>query len=98
MGDAIKWGLLAAAIVILIAMVVVLPFNDFINLGEFTSGITSIVSVCGTMFQSARGLINSFLTPFGRSLVTGMLVWFFGKWCIMIGIKIVAWVYHFIFK
>lgn len=98
MGDAIKWALLGTAIVVLIALIVVLPFNDFINVNEFSDTITVIVSVCGNTFQSARGLINCFLTPFGRTLVTGMLGWFFGKWAIMVGVKIVAWVYHFIFK
>lgn len=98
MGDAIKWGLLGTAIVVLIGLIVVLPFNNFINVGEFGATITTIVTVCGTAFQSARGLINSFLTPFGRTLVTGMLLWFFGKWAVMVAIKIVAWVYHFIFK
>lgn len=98
MGDAIKWALLGTAIVVLIALVVVLPFNNFINVDEFADTITTIVTVCGSAFQSARGLINCFLTPFGRTLVTGMLVWFFGKWAIMVGVKIVAWVYHFIFK
>lgn len=98
MGDAIKWGLLGSAILVLIALIVVLPFNNFINVGEFGNTITTIVTVCGTAFQSARGLINIFLTPFGRTLVTGMLLWFFGKWAVMVAIKIVAWVYHFIFK
>lgn len=98
MGDAIKWALLGTAIVVLIALIVVLPFNEFINVGEFGNTITTIVTVCGSTFQSARGLINCFLTPFGRALVTGMLLWFFGKWAVMVAIKIVAWVYHFIFK
>jgi hypothetical protein len=98
MGDAIKWGLLATAIIVLIALVVALPFTNFIDVGEFTNGLTTIVNVCGNAFTSARGLINSFLTPFGRNLVTGMLIWFFGKWAITITIKITAWVYHFIFK
>lgn len=98
MGDAIKWGLLATGIAVLIALIVVLPFNNFIDVSEFSNGITIIVTVCGNAFASARGLINSLLTPFGRGLVTGMLVWFFGKWAIMVGVKIVAWVYHFIFK
>ena len=98
MGDAIKWALLGTAIVVLIALIVVLPFNDFINVGEFTNNITTIATTCGSLFVQSRGLINCFLTPFGRNLVTGMLLWFFGKWAIMVGIKIVAWVYHFIFK
>lgn len=98
MGDAIKWALLATAIVVLIALVVALPFNNFLDVSEFADTVGTIVRVCGSSFQSARGLINCFLTPFGRTLVTGMLLWFFGKWAIMVAVKIVAWVYHFIFK
>lgn len=98
MGDAVKWGLLTAGIVVLIALIVVLPFNDFINVGEFGDTINTILYVCGSTLGNARGLINCFLTPFGRTLVTGMLIWFFGKWAIMIGIKITTWVYHFVFK
>lgn len=56
MGDAIKWALLGTAIVVLIALVVVLPFNDFVNVGEFANTINTIVTICGSAFQSARGL------------------------------------------
>lgn len=87
MGDAIKWALLGTAIVVLIALVVVLPFNNFINVDEFADTITTIVTVCGSAFQSARGLINCFLTPFGRTLVTGMLVWFLVSGLLWLALK-----------
>lgn len=98
MSDAIKWGLLVAGIVVLIGLVVALPFFDFIDLNNFSNAINTVVNICGNVFRSARGLINSFLTPFGRSAVTGLLLWFFGKWAVMVGIKITSWVYHFVFK
>lgn len=98
MGEVIKWGLLAAGLVALIALVVTLPFMDFLNFGELSSGIASIVSVCGTAFSAARGLVNNFLTPFGRTVLSGLLIWLVAKWAIMISVKVVAWVYHFVFK
>lgn len=98
MSDIAKWALLVAGIVALIAMIVVLPFVDFINLGEFEGALNNVVEIAGSAFQFARGLTNNFLLPFGRTMVSGLMFWFLGKWAIMVGIKIVAWAYHFIFK
>lgn len=98
MSDIAKWALLIAGAVALIALIVALPFVKFIDLGEFGNAINNIVTVVGSAFQNARGLLNNFLTPFGRGMVTGILVYLFGKWAITIGIKITAWIYHFIFK
>ena len=98
MSDVVKWGLLTAGLIALIGLVMALPFVGFIDLGEFSAAINNIVSVAGTFFQDARGLINSFLLPFGRTLLSGIMVWLFGKWAITVAIKIVAWVYHFVFR
>lgn len=98
MSDIAKWALLVAGIIALIALIVALPFVDFINLGEFQAALSNVVSVAGGAFRFARGLVNNFFLPFGRTVITGLLYWLFGKWAIMVGIKIVAWIYHFIFK
>lgn len=98
MSDAIKWGLLAAGIVIIIGLIVALPITSGLNVAEFTSMINTLVNIAGTAFTSARGIINNFLTPFGRTLLTGLLYYLFGKFFITISIKIGSWVYHFIFK
>ena len=98
MSNAIKWGLLSAGAVLLIGLVMALPFVDFINFGEFGGAISNIVSVAGGLFSSARGLINCFLLPFGRTVLSGLLIWLFGKWAITICFKTVTWVYHFVFR
>ena len=98
MSDVVKWALLGAGVVLLIGLVTALPFVEFINFGELGAAISNIISVAGGLFASARGLINCFLLPFGRNVLTGLLVWLFGKWAIMISIKTVAWVYHFVFR
>ena len=98
MSNAIKWALLTAGAVLLIGLVMSLPFVGFIDFGEFGSAISNIVTVVGDLFSSARGLINSFLLPFGRTVLTGLLLWLFGKWAITISIKTVTWVYHFVFR
>ena len=97
MADIIKWGLLVAGIVALIALIFVLPVAD-LNIGAFSDGITTIVTYAGEYFKSARGLINSFTTPAGVAMITALLSWFFAKFLVTNGIKIVAWIYHFIFK
>ncbi len=98
MSNAVKWALLAAAAVALIALVVALPFTNFINASQFANSINVVVNTCGDYFTSARGILNNFLTPFGRTVLTGLLYWLFGKWAIMIAIKIGAWIQHFVFK
>lgn len=98
MGEFVKWALLAAGIVALIALIIVLPVANFLNVQELSSAINSVVNVAADFFQSARGLINSFTTPFGATIITGLIAWFFGKFFITLAIKLAAWVYHFIFK
>lgn len=98
MSNIVKWGLLAAAVVAMIALIVVLPFNDYINVSEFTSAVNGVVTLCGSYFKFGRGLLNNFLSPFGRACVSGLLAYFFGKFFITIAIKIVAWIQHFIFR
>ena len=98
MSDAIKWALLAAAAIIIIGLIVALPIFDYIHINQFTSALNSIVNIVGTGFYNARALINNFLSPFGRNILSGILIWLFGKWALKISINIVVWVYHFIFK
>lgn len=98
MSDIVKWGLLAAGAVALVALIVALPFVDFINVGELGTLISRLVVLVGGAFTSARGLVNNFLTPFGRDVLTGIMLYLLAKWVITLSIKITAWIYHFIFK
>ena len=98
MSDIVKWGLLAAGAVALVALIVALPFVDFINVGELGLLIGRLVDLVGGAFTSARGLVNNFLTPFGRDVLTGIMLYLLAKWVITLSIKITAWIYHFIFK
>lgn len=98
MSDAVKWALLATAAVALIALVVALPFTEFIDAKAFGDALTTITTYAGDAFYKARCLINNLFSPLGRTILSGLLFWLFGKWAIMISIKIGAWIYHFIFK
>lgn len=98
MSDIAKWALLVAGIIVLIGLILALPFVDFINVDEFAGALANVVNIAGGAFVFARGLINNFLLPFGRTVVTGLMYWLLGKWAITIVIKITSWAYHFIFK
>lgn len=98
MSDAVKWALLGAAILTLIVMIFTLPIVNAIDLTAFTDGIATIIDECAGFLISARGLVNCFFTPPGRVILTAILVWLFGKFLLTNSIKIVAWIYHFIFK
>lgn len=98
MSDIAKWALLVAGAIMIVGLIIALPFMDFLNVGVYANMINVFVDRVGGAFTFARGLINNFLTPWGATALTGLLFWMFGKWAIMVTIKIVVWVYHFIFK
>lgn len=98
MADAVKWALLVAGFVIIIALILALPFAEFFNLGEFSTLLAEFVELVGKFLTGARGLINNFFTPFGRKVISGLMIWFLGKWLITVSVKVVVWIYHFIFK
>lgn len=98
MAEAIKWGLLVAGALLVIGLIVALPFTNFLDLSALTNGINTIVYYAGDAFHSARGFINNFFSPFGRSVLTGLMFYLVGRWIITMTIKLTVWVYHFIFK
>lgn len=98
MSDVAKWTLLVAGAVVLIGLVVALPFVEFIDLGQFTEILARITEIAGEAFRFGRGLINLFLLPFGREVLSVLMEWFVAKWAILGTIKIGTWIYHFIFK
>lgn len=98
MGDIVKWTLLVAGIVLLVSLIAELPFLEFMNLDELTSAISTVVSICGVPFRFARGLINNFLTPFGRGAASGLIFWVICKPFALQAIQYVVMVYHYIFK
>lgn len=98
MSDIVKWGLLVAGAVAALALVLALPFVEFIDAGQLAAAIANIATIAGDGFRFGRGLINCFLLPFGRTLVTGIMFWLIGKRVILVGIKVATWIKHYIFK
>lgn len=98
MSDIVKWGLLVTGAVIVIGLIVAMPLTEYIDIPVFTSAITVIVNICGDGFRFARGAINNLLSPWARSAVTGLAVYIIGKRFLTLSLKIIIWIYHFIFK
>ena len=98
MSDVAKWVLLVAGALVLVALILALPFVEFLEADEFAYALETIFSIAGNAFHFARGLVNNFFLPFGRKIITGLMIWFLGKWALMVSIKIGTWVYHYIFK
>ena len=98
MSNAVKWGLLAAGLAILIGLVIALPFTGLIDFNELSNSVGSLVSVAGQALYSGRCLVNNFLSPAGRTIFSGLLIYLCIKWAVTIGVKITAWIYHFIFR
>lgn len=98
MSDIAKWALLVAGMIAIIALIVALPIFDIINVEELTNTVSSIATICSNALRAARGLINYFLTPVGRNILTVVIGYEFGKFAYKWGIKILAYAYKWIFK
>ena len=98
MSDALKWGLLAATFLIIVAAIFALPVAQGIDLVELSSTIKGIISIAGDYFLKARNLINNFLTPVGRSILSVVIGYVLFKWVYTVSLKTVITIYHWIFK
>ncbi len=98
MADIAKWALLLAGLVAIIALIVTLPVFEALNMQELTNAIAGISSIASGALSSARGIINCFLTPAGRTILTILLGYMFTKFLLKWAIQIVAIAYKWIFK
>lgn len=98
MSNIVKWGLLAAAVVALVALIVALPFNDYISSSNFSEAVNVIINYLGKYLKFGRALLNNFLNTWGRTALTGLIAYSFTKFFITLSIKVGSWVYHFVFR
>lgn len=100
MSDIIKWGLLATAVISLVAVIVTLPIVNFFGSSSavVSEGIGVILDITSPYLYTARAFINIFLNSWGRKILTGLITYLFFKWFLVLNLKVTTWVYHFIFK
>ncbi len=98
MADLVKVLLLGTVAVALIGTILALPFMGFMSIPVFASAIQTLVNYAGAAFLFGRGLINNLLSVWGRAALTGLMAWILGKWFITYPIKIMVWIYHYLFK
>lgn len=98
MGDIAKWAILIAGIVIVIGLIMALPIIGYIDVSVYADGLATIISYAGDALIFARGFLNNFFSPWARKAVSGLMLWFVGKWLVTYSIKVMVWVYHYIFK
>lgn len=98
MSDGIKWGVLAAILIAVAAIVV--GANYGINLliqSEVagTSYVNGFLNTAASALYTARGLINSFTIPW---LTTSMINVSLFMWGVHAAISAASWIAHFIYK
>lgn len=98
MSDAIKWGLLVAGIIAIIALVVAFGFGNYIDSQVIVDGCNILVKYAGSAFKSARGLINNFFFPIVYPAVGFVIWWLIVKPLATATIKLTVSIYHYIFK
>ena len=98
MSDALKWGLLAATFLIIVATVVALPIAEGIDLGQLSASINLVVGIAGQYLLKARNLVNNFLNSTGREILSVVIGYILFKWIYTVSLKTVVTIYHWIFK
>lgn len=100
MSDVVKWALLVAGFLALIALILTLPVAKFFGSGAPTvsQGLAIIADLTSHYLYTARAFINIFLTGPGRKVLTGIIGYLFTRWIVLMGVKLTTWIYHFIFK
>lgn len=98
MSDAIKWTLLVAGIVAIIALVVAIGFGQYISISTIEEGCVIITTYAGVALRNARGLLNYFFFEKVFPALTFTIWWLFVKPILTITIKMTISIYHYIFK
>lgn len=95
MGTAVKYGLLATALAVILAMMVVylgnIPVSDTIN--NLTSSVGNFIAYLSSYLLAARGFLNSFT---GSPSLVSFCLWYvllmpFAKWGIRIAVSAYRW-------
>lgn len=98
MSDGIKWGVLAAILVAVAAIVLGANYGINLLIQQDVAGggyVTSFLNVVASALYTARGLINSFTIPW---MTTAMINVSLFMWGVHAGISGASWIAHFIYK
>lgn len=98
MSDIAKWAVLVIGFLAMIGAILALPVFIYMDIPELAEAISTIVNFCQVGLTFGRGLINNLFTERGRVILSGLMLYLFAKFFVTLGIKIMAWAYHFIFK
>lgn len=97
MSDVVKWALLVAGALLVIAAIVI-PLSGAIDFSVLTTSLGNLTSTLSTYILFGRKLLNNFLLPPARPLASVVIVFEFTKWFVLLGVRIVSAIYHWIFK
>lgn len=98
MGEVAKWAILVAAGLLILGSILAFPICYYMDVSIYSAGIATVVNIAGKGFVFGRGLLNNFFSPWARGALTGLMIWLVGKWLVTYSIKVMIWVYHFLFK
>ena len=97
MSDVVKWALLVAGALVVIAAIVI-PLSGAIDLSALTTSLNSLLQIMSPYIRFGRCLFNNLLLPVGRPIASVVIVFEFTKWFVLLGVRIVSAIYHWIFK
>lgn len=100
MSDAVKWGLLVAAVAIIGAMITAIPiFAQFGNaLGYFAESIINFVAIIASYINKVKSLVL-LLVPIGvRTILSSLIMFTIMSFVYLFPINLTKQLYAWIFK
>lgn len=98
MSDVVKWAILVALVLVIFVMIVSLPVFIGFNIPALVEGISGFISVAGTTISNARAIINNFLTPTAREVLSGLIFYLVAKPFVLFAIDLTVGITRFVYK
>lgn len=100
MSDAVKWGLLAAAIVLIVSMITALPvFAQFDNaLGIFAESVVDFVAGIAVYINKVKSLVLLLVPIPVRAILSDIIVLTICSFVLLLPINLTKQLYAWIFK
>lgn len=98
MSDVIKWGILIAAVLLIVTAVLSLPIFLGFNVPALADSLSQFISVAGSAITWGRCFINNFLTPAGATCLSGLVIYFVAKPFLTFGIDLTVGIMRFVYK
>lgn len=98
MSDIVKWTILIALVILIMASLMALPIFAGFNIPALAGYIGQFIGYCGNAITWGRQFINNFLYPEAITALSGLVFYFVAKPFMLFSIDLTVGISRFIYK